>query len=65
MRRLLQGVCLLLAVGGLVLMTLQVVSGAENRKLLGAGLLCTSSGSVVNLIMLRNERRKKEKEDND
>ena len=57
-------VCLLLSVAGIVLLVLHMTGGADDKKLLAAGLLCTSSGSLVNLCMQRSARKDQEKQGN-
>ena len=64
MKKVIMAGCLLLSVAGLVLLVLQMTSGADDKKLLAAGLLCTSASSLVNLSIQRRDRKEKEKQDN-
>lgn len=64
MKKAVMFICLLLSVAGIVLLVLHMTSGADDKKLLAAGLLCTSSGSLVNLCMQRSARKDQEKQDN-
>ena len=52
---------LILPIAGIVLLGLYVTSGADNQKLLMAGLLCTSTGSLLNLYLQRRRRKEAEK----
>ncbi len=48
---------LLLPVAGIVLLAMWAVQGADNSKLLGAGLLCTSTSACLNLYFTRKNRK--------
>lgn len=52
---------LILPITGIVLLVLYMTGGADNQKLLAAGLLCTSTGSLLNLYLQRKARKEKEK----
>ena len=55
---------LMLVVAAIVLLVLWMTTGADNARLLGAGLLCSSGGTVVNLCVQRKARRDREKQEN-
>lgn len=52
---------LILPVAGIVLLVMSMTADGDNRMLLAAGLLCTSTGSLLNLYLQRRRRKEAEK----
>lgn len=51
---------LLLPIAGIVLLGLWIVGGCSDSKMLGAGLICTSVSSILNLYYSRKHRKERD-----
>ena len=60
MKHLWKVLLLILPIAGIVLLVLSMTTDGDNR-MLGAGLLCTSASSLLNLYLQRRRRKETEK----
>lgn len=63
MKHLWKVLLLILPIAGIVLLVLSMTIDGDNRMLFPAGLLCTSTSSLLNLYLQRRRRKEAEKDE--